>query len=165
MHTTEDYQNLALFRYHIRRFLRFSENAAKHAGIEPQQHQLMMAVKGVPEGEQPSIRYIAERLQIRHNSAVELVDRSEARGLVKRHSDPTDLRRVIVQLTPAGEKLLRSLAESHFEEMQEQGPHLAQLLRSMIHDRNRAMKRKAAEDGNGRAPNSSRGKRALHVDG
>src|SRR2546421_11496176 len=96
----EDYQNLALFRYHIRRFLRFSESAAKKAGIEPQQHQLMMAVKGLPAGEQPTIRYLAERLQIRHNSAVELVDRSEKRGLVRRVEDAKDLRRVLVQLTP-----------------------------------------------------------------
>jgi DNA-binding MarR family transcriptional regulator len=157
MHSVEDYQNLAMFRYHIRRFLRFSEDIAKGAGIEPQQHQLMMAVKGAPADEQPTIRFIAERLQIRHNSAVELVDRSERRGLVRRQSDAKDLRRVIVQLTAAGERLLRGLADAHFTEMQQQGPQLAQLLRVLVHEQNRLERKRHGGEGIVRA--HSNGKR------
>src|SRR4051794_36610454 len=77
-----DYQALAEFRYHIRRFIRFSESAARNAGIEPQQHQLLLAVKGLPEDVEPTIGEIANRLHVVHHSAVELVDRLEEQGMV-----------------------------------------------------------------------------------
>src|SRR5512141_2395478 len=102
-----DYQALAEFRYHIRRFLRFSERAAREAGVEPQQHQLLLAVKGMPDGTQATISELAERLQIQHHSTVELVDRLTTRALVTRKRGDEDRRQVIVQLTAKGEKLLR----------------------------------------------------------
>jgi len=82
--TIDDYRGLGEFRYQIRRFLRFSEQVAREAGIEPQQHQLLLAIKGLPEGVVASISILAERLQIQHHSAVELVDR-----LVERTPDVT----------------------------------------------------------------------------
>ncbi len=97
-----DYQALAEFRYQIRRFLRFSEQMARAAGIEPQQHQLLLAVKGLPEGRRAIIGELAERLQLQHHSVVELVDRLEERGFVQRNRDEGDQRRVLVRLTPAG---------------------------------------------------------------
>src|SRR5512146_1158058 len=94
-----DYRALAEFRYQIRRFVRFSERAARAAGVEPQQHQLMLAVKGMPEDEQATISNLAERLQIQHHSTVELVDRLVNRSLVTRKRGAEDRRQVLVQLT------------------------------------------------------------------
>src|SRR5881409_2559150 len=88
-----DYQALAEFRYQIRRFLRFSEQMARAAGIEPQQHQLLLAVKGLPEGRRAIIGELADRLQLQHHSVVELVDRLEERGFVQRNRDEGDQRR------------------------------------------------------------------------
>lgn len=103
--TDTDYRSLAEVRYQIRRFLHFSEQAARATGIEPQQHQLLLAVRGL---DQPSISVLAERLQIQHHSAVELVDRLAERGLVLRSRAPSDRRQVLVQLTPRGEAELES---------------------------------------------------------
>src|SRR5437588_7061226 len=89
-----DYRALAEFRYQIRRFLRFSEEAAYAAGLEPQQHQLLLAIKGLPEGRKATIGELAERLQLRHHSTVELIDRLVKRELVERHRDEEDQRRV-----------------------------------------------------------------------
>src|SRR6266571_9280941 len=97
-----DYQALAEFRYQIRRFMRFSEQMARSAGLEPQQHQLLLAIKGLPEGRRAIIGELAERLQLQHHSVVELVDRLEERGFVQRNRDEGDQRRVLVRLTPAG---------------------------------------------------------------
>ena len=101
-----DYQALAEFRYQIRRFVHFSEEAAREAGVEPQHHQLMLAIKGKPDGEEPRIAYLAERLQIQHHSAVELVDRLVKKGLITRTRGDEDRREVHVQLTPRGERIL-----------------------------------------------------------
>lgn len=127
-----DYQALAEFRYHIRRFLRFSERAAREAGIEPQQHQLMLAVKGLPEDVQPTISEIAERLQIQHHSTVELVDRLATRGFVTRKRGDEDRRQVIVQLTAKGEKMLRDLSIHHRDELREEGTELVTSLRKLM---------------------------------
>lgn len=127
-----DYQALAEFRYHIRRFLRFSERAAREAGIEPQQHQLMLAVKGMPDGIQPTISELAERLQIQHHSTVELVDRLSTRGFVSRKRGSEDRRQVIVQLTAKGEKLLRDLSMHHRDELKEEGTELVASLRKLM---------------------------------
>src|SRR5262245_39450189 len=89
-----DYEALAEVRYQIRRFLNFSEAAARAAGIEPQQHQLLLAIKGLPAGMAPTIRACAERLQIQHHSAVELVNRTEQQGLVLRQPSAEDRRAV-----------------------------------------------------------------------
>ena len=106
---TSTYQALAEFRYQIRRFVRFSEEAAQKAGLEPQHHQLLLALKGIPAGEEPRIAYLAERLQIRHHSAVELVDRLERKGLIQRSRGELDRREVHLRVTPRGERILREL--------------------------------------------------------
>jgi DNA-binding MarR family transcriptional regulator len=127
-----DYQALAEFRYHIRRFLRFSERAAREAGVEPQQHQLMLAVKGMPNDIQTTISELAERLQIQHHSTVELVDRLANRGFVSRKRGSEDRRQVIVQLTAKGEKLLRDLSIHHRDELKQEGTELVASLRKLM---------------------------------
>ena len=131
-----DYQALAEFRYQIRKFLTFSQEAARGAGIDPQQHQLLLAIRGLPDDVTPSIRTLAERLQIRHHSAVELVDRSAAHGLVERQRDGVDRRQVTIHLTSKGERLLSQLSLHHRDELRTAGPDLARVLRSIISDRN-----------------------------
>jgi len=130
-----DYQYLAEFRFQIRRFLHFSAGVARNVGVEPQQHQLMLAVKGAPEGAATSIQYLARRLFIQHNSAVELVNRSVKKGFVERRQDQADLRRVAVRLTPKGEKILRSLSEHHRAELIQAGSELLISLRPLLRGR------------------------------
>jgi DNA-binding MarR family transcriptional regulator len=119
-----DYQALAELRYQIRLFLHFSEQAAREMGLEPQQHQLMLALKGLPPGMHPTIRTLAERLQIQHHSTVELVNRLSAGGLVRRHRAGEDRRQVLLGLSPKGEKVLRALSMGHKDELRTQGPAL-----------------------------------------
>jgi DNA-binding MarR family transcriptional regulator len=116
-HSRVDYRALADFRHEIRRFLRVSEQAARAAGLEPQHHQLLLAIKGAPPGDPPTIAYLAERLQLRHHSIVGLVDRLEQRGLVHRRRDPQDHRRALVSLTDAGEQILHTLSVLHQDEI------------------------------------------------
>jgi len=113
-----DYETLANFRYRLRLFLRFSEHAARSEGLLPQQYQLMLQVKGLPPGEHAHIAYLSERLQIRHHSAVELIDRLAAKGFVLRQPDRADRRRVFVELTAAGEQAVERLARHHVRELQ-----------------------------------------------
>jgi len=127
-----DYHALAEFRYQIRRFLNFSQEAARAAGIDPQQHQLLLAIRGLPEGTKPSIRALAERLQIRHHSAVELIDRSVAHGLAQRLRDGDDRRQVTIHLTAKGERLLSELSFHHRDELRTAGRELTRVLRSII---------------------------------
>ncbi len=127
-----DYRALAEFRYQIRRFLRFSEDAARAAGLEPQQHQLLLALKGLPEGVEPTISELAERLQIRHHSVVELIDRLEARRLAQRQRSETDRRKVCVQLTPEGERILETLTVQHQGELESAGPRLLEALEKLL---------------------------------
>ena len=126
-----DYRALAEFRYQIRRFLAFSENAASAIGIEPQQHQLLLAVQGMPAGHKVRIGDLAERLQIRHHSAVELVGRMEAKGLVVRVPGETDRREVHVRLTPRGNRILRALTVIHRDELRRAAPALVSSLRKV----------------------------------
>ena len=127
-----DYGALAEFRYQIRRFLRFSEEAAREAGVEPHQYQLLLAVKGLPSGSRARMGELAERLQIQHHSAVELVDRMEKQGLVQRKRSPEDRREVLVALTGKGERLLQELALHHLEELRTAAPELTASLRRVI---------------------------------
>lgn len=129
-----NYRAMAEFRYQIRRFLRFSEHAAREAGLEPQQYQLMLAVKGLPDGETPRIGDIAERLQIQHHSTVELVDRLSKRTLVRRRRSENDRREVLLELTPKGERLLQELALHHRGEIREMGPDLVASLKKVLRD-------------------------------
>ncbi|MES2393904.1 MAG: MarR family transcriptional regulator [Acidobacteriota bacterium] len=110
-------KTLAEFRYQLRKFLSFSEMASEQAGIATQQYQLMQVVAALPEGQQASIGYLAERMVLRHNSMVELVDRAERSGLVRREHDEKDLRRSLVQLTPHGQDLLMKLVALHLQEL------------------------------------------------
>jgi len=119
-----DYAALSNFRYEIRRFLNFSENAARAAGIEPQQHQALLALKGLPEALPATVGALAERLQIRHNSAVGLSHRLEAKGLIKRTRNDSDAREVLLRITPKGERLLERLSLVHREELRSAGIRL-----------------------------------------
>jgi DNA-binding MarR family transcriptional regulator len=104
----------------LRRFLHFSEEAAREAGISPQQHQLLLAIRGFSgESEAPTIGDLAEALQIRHHSCVGLVDRLEAAGLVSRSTTDQDARKVFVHLTPQGEEMLARLTSAHRREHRE----------------------------------------------
>jgi DNA-binding MarR family transcriptional regulator len=122
---------LAEFRFELRQFLQFSEGAALGAGLHPQQHQLLLQVAGAPERTAVTIAYAAERLGLKHNSAVELVDRSEHEGLLARKADASDRRRAILQLTRKGHRVLNSLAADHARELSELAPRLAQALEHM----------------------------------
>jgi len=137
--TIDRYRDLAEFRRQIRRFLHFSELTAKEHGIEAQQHQLLLAVHGLPDGTNPTIREIASRLFIQHHSAVELVDRLEVTGTVVRHPGSQDKREVWVRLTPAGRAILRKLALAHRTELERSGPELAQALNSVLRHSSRAV--------------------------
>lgn len=127
-----NYHILAEFRYQIRRFLRFSEQAARSAGIEPQQYQLLLAIKGLPEDRKPTIGELAERLQLQHNSTVELVNRLVEHNLVQRQRDESDQRQIIVTFTAHGEEILEKLALHHQTELQTIGPALLQTLETIL---------------------------------
>jgi DNA-binding MarR family transcriptional regulator len=126
--TLSDYESLAELRYQIRRFLRFSEQAAREAGLEPRQHQLMLTLKGLPAGTRPRIGELAERLQIQHHSTVELVNRLAAGGYVRRQRGGEDRREVLLSLTRKGEKTLRELSLHHQAELRLRGPALVAAL-------------------------------------
>jgi DNA-binding MarR family transcriptional regulator len=123
-----DYRELAELRYQIRRFLHFSERAARKMRLEPQQHQLMLALKGLPQGMRPTIGTLAERLQLQHHSTVELVNRLSLGGLVRRTRADEDRRQVLLLLTPKGEKILRELSLGHKAEFRTRGPALVSAL-------------------------------------
>lgn len=123
-----DYQLLAQLRYLLRRFAAFSEAAARRAGLSAQQHQALLAVRGFPGRARVSVGELAERLQLRHHSAVGLIDRLAARGLLRRHYDRRDGRRVLVTLTPRGQARLARLSRAHREEL----ARLAPLLRALL---------------------------------
>jgi DNA-binding MarR family transcriptional regulator len=127
--TPADYESLAELRHEIRVFLRFSEQAARRAGLEPRQHQLLLAVKGLPREVRPRIGELAERLQIQHHSTVELVNRLAGNGFVRRQRGGSDRREVLVTLTPKGEKTLRELSLHHRQELLTAGPALLNALR------------------------------------
>ncbi|HMF75415.1 MAG TPA: MarR family transcriptional regulator [Bryobacteraceae bacterium] len=122
-------QALAEFRYQLRTFLQFSENAAHEVKLHPQQHQLLLQIAGAPDGCAATIAYAAERLGLRHNSVVELVNRSATEGLLVRTDDPHDGRRVVLRITPAGRQILKKLSEYHARELHELGPALIRSLK------------------------------------
>ena len=127
-----NYKAMAEFRYQIRRFLRFSEETARAAGLEPQQYQLLLAVKGMPEGVRHRIGEVAQRLQIQHHSTAELVDRLARRGRITRRRGETDRREVLLELTPRGDKLLQELALHHRAELRELAPDLVAALKKVV---------------------------------
>ena len=136
-----DYESLAELRYQIRRFLRFSEQVARNAGLEPRQHQLMLALKGLPREARPRIGELAERLQIQHHSTVELVNRLAAHGFVKRHRGGIDRREVLLTLTAKGERVLRDLSLHHRVELRDAGPSLLRALKQVMNGSKRRRRR------------------------
>jgi DNA-binding MarR family transcriptional regulator len=125
-------RRLAEFRFQLRKFLHFSSLAAEAAGLRSQQYQLLQCVWGMPEELDPTIANVAARMLLKHNSAVELVDRTIEEGLLRRCPDPTDHRRILLRMTPHGEKLLASLAAWHVRELEETGPELIRALRRVL---------------------------------
>ncbi|HMN70494.1 MAG TPA: helix-turn-helix domain-containing protein [Rhodoblastus sp.] len=123
-----DYQRLSEFRYLIRRFLEFSQLRANEAGLTPRQHQALLAIKGYPDGRPVTVGDLAERLRIRHHSAVELVNRLCEAGLVTRDQDKADHRRVLIQLTPFADDRLAELSAAHLDELSRIEPMLRRLL-------------------------------------
>jgi DNA-binding MarR family transcriptional regulator len=131
----EEYRALAEFRYQIRQFLGFSEEMVREAGMEPQQHQLLLAVKGLPDGVTATIGELAERLQLKHHSTVELVNRLAKLGYVAREAGKQDRRQVMIHLTKSGANVLRRLSIVHHEELEIAGPRLAKALRAIARQR------------------------------
>jgi DNA-binding MarR family transcriptional regulator len=129
-----NYKAMAELRYQIRRFLRFSENAARQAGIEPQQHQLLLAVRGLPDSVKPTIGVLAERMQLQHHSTVELIDRLVERNFLFRLRSTDDKRQVLVKLTHDGEEFLQKLSLHHLQELQSAGPTFVNVLQSLIQE-------------------------------
>jgi DNA-binding MarR family transcriptional regulator len=127
-----DYRLLAELRYQIRRFLTFSEQEARAAGLEPQQHQLLLAVKGLPESERPTVSVLADRLRLRHHTVVGLIDRLVAAKLAVRKPSKADRREILVQLTARGERTLRTLALLHQAELQTAAPALLAALEATV---------------------------------
>jgi DNA-binding MarR family transcriptional regulator len=126
--TQADYERLAEFRYLLRRFLVFSEEAAERAGLTAQQHQALLVIKG-RRGSQPMpTGMLAERLAIRHHSAVGLIDRLIAKNLIRRRNDSADRRQVLIELTSKAEKVLQSLTVTHRDEIERLAPLLRELL-------------------------------------
>jgi DNA-binding MarR family transcriptional regulator len=128
----EDYRALSEFRYQIRCFLSFSERAAREHGVEPQQHQLLLALKGLPEERRPTIGTVAERLCVEHHTAVTLTDRLERAGLVVRTRGERDRREVLLSITERGQELLERLSAVHREQLATVGPKLQSALSAIV---------------------------------
>ena len=130
--TSAEFRALAEFRYQIRIFLNGSEEAARASGLEPQQYLLLLALRGLPLGSEATIRELAERMQLRHHSVVELADRLERRSLLRRERSRDDRRQVILHLTPRGEKILTRLAEQRIAELRTAAPVLVRSLTAVM---------------------------------
>ncbi|MDP9867387.1 MULTISPECIES: MarR family winged helix-turn-helix transcriptional regulator [Streptosporangium] len=123
--TKQDFEALARFRSGIRRYLRLGEEMVRRNGLTPQQYQLMLVLKGFPDREWATVRELADRLQLRHHSVVELVDRAQGQGLVAREAHPSDGRAVRVLLTAEGERVLARLSALHRDELRRMDAALA----------------------------------------
>ncbi len=125
------YETLAEFRYALRQFIHFSEEAAEAAGITAQHHQALLAIKGYPGRDSVTVGELAERLQLRHHSAVGLVDRLVTEKLVSRVPSTEDRRQVFIQLTSRGENVLAKLSSAHSQQLRRMGPGLSRLLKQL----------------------------------
>src|SRR6202451_559506 len=130
--TATDYRSLSDFRYEIRRFLNFSEIAARAAGLEAQQHQALLAIAGLPPHRVATVGVLAERLQIQHHSAVELMNRLAKKRLIRRARSGSDGRKVWLSLTSRGERLLKDLTLAHRAELRSAGPTLLRALNAAL---------------------------------
>jgi DNA-binding MarR family transcriptional regulator len=142
--TETEYRALAELRYLIRRFLQEGDTTAKQAGLEPQQYLLLLAIRGLPPGTEATISALAERLSLRHHSTVELVDRMEAHGYVKRLRGREDRRQVLVSLQPRGAKLLEKVVEQRIIELRANGRALVTAISALLESRGRVS---ASKDG------------------
>jgi DNA-binding MarR family transcriptional regulator len=130
--TPAEFRALAEFRYQIRQFLNRSEKAARSAGLEPQQYLFLLAVRGLPVGREPTIRELAERMQLRHHSAVEMVNRLERQQLLRRERSQSDRRQVNLHLTRRADKILSRLAQQRITELRTAAPALVRALTAVI---------------------------------
>jgi DNA-binding MarR family transcriptional regulator len=130
--TTADYRALGALRHRIRLFLSEGDDAARRVGLEPQQYLLLLAVRGIPKGADATIQTLAERLMLKHNSAVGLIDRLEKRGYVHRSRSRDDRRCVLVELLPSGEKLVERVARQRLTELRAGGVALANALDTLL---------------------------------
>jgi DNA-binding MarR family transcriptional regulator len=144
--SVSDYQALGAFRHQIQRFLHFSEAAAKSEGLEPQQHQMLLAIRASEQPGGPTVGQLADRLLIRHHSAVGMLDRLEARRLVGRVRGDGDRRQVRVHLTPEGQEKLKRLSSAHRDELRNSGPTLVEALRTLLQDLSKSPKKKKEKD-------------------
>jgi DNA-binding MarR family transcriptional regulator len=143
--TTAEYRALAELRYRIRHFLREGDSVARAAGLEPQQYLLLLAIRGLPEGEEATIRALAERLALKHHSVVELIDRLQARGYVVRSRNREDRRRVLVSLLPRGERLLEQVARHRIGELRSNGHQLVRAIDELLEHARHKQRRKQAK--------------------
>lgn len=130
--TDAEYVALAELRFHIRVFLREGDLVAKKAGLEPQQYLMLLAIRGIPRGSEATIRVLAERLALKHHSAVELLDRLEVQSLARRSRSRDDRRRVLVTLLPRGEKLLEDVAAQRISELRASGGALVKTIAALL---------------------------------
>jgi DNA-binding MarR family transcriptional regulator len=130
--TTAEYRALAELRYRLRLFLREGDAVAHAAGLEPQQYLLLLAIRGLPEGEEATVRTLAERLALKHHSVVELIDRLEIRGYVRRTRGREDRRRVLVSLVPRGERILEQVAQDRIGELRSNGYQLVRAIDELL---------------------------------
>ncbi len=150
--TAAEYRALAELRYRIRNFVREGDTVAREAGLEPQQYLLLLAIRGLPEGMECTIRNLAERLALKHHSVVELIDRLEERGYVRRSRGRDDRRRVLVSLLPRGERLLEQVARQRIGELRASGAAFVSAISSLLE-----YKSKGSSKGLGKSPRRSSG--------
>lgn len=154
--TTAEYRALAELRYRIRHFLREGDAQARATGLEPQQYLLLLTIRGLPEGVDATIRALADRLALKHHSAVELIDRLEAHGYVRRSRSRDDRRRVLVSLLPRGEKLLEQVAKHRISELRASGAALVNAISALIDRNNGASGKKKKLNKSGKNERSNR---------
>jgi len=151
----DKYQSLAELRFRIRVFLQRSDVAAQEVGVEPQQFQLLLAIRGLEPGTKCTIRTLSERLLLKHHSTVELVDRLEANNLVARSRDRDDRRQVFVHLQPKGDQLLEEIVRKRLDDLSSNGRAFVKALSSLL-DRDRNNRNAATRSASGRAPRARR---------
>jgi DNA-binding MarR family transcriptional regulator len=156
--TTEEFRALAELRYRIRHFLSEGDAAARAAGLEPQQYLLLLMIRGLPEGQEATIRSLAERLALKHHSVVELIDRLEVHGYVRRTRGHDDRRRVLVSLLPRGQRMLEDVARQRIHELRSYGHELVQAIDQLLHRPPKAHQHRGAKKS---AMNRRREKRGL----
>jgi len=130
--TADEYRALAELRYRIRKFLREGDTVATETGLEPQQYLLLLMIRGIPDGQEATVSNLAERLVLKHHSVVELIDRMEAHGYVRRSRSREDRRSVLVSLLPRGEKLLEQVAQHRVGELRASGAALASAIAALL---------------------------------